>query len=66
LDRISRLRSWPYLVCLVEPLRLITVLVAGEGHWIAGTIMITAAYAANLMLVERLFMIVKPKLPKLR
>ena len=30
-------------VCLVEPLKLIAVLVAGEGHWIIGTIMITAA-----------------------
>jgi hypothetical protein len=47
---------------LVEPLKFIAVAVAGEGHWITGTIMIVVAYAASLLLVERLFMIVKPKL----
>ena len=46
----------------VEPLKLIGVAVAGEGHWITGTVMIVVAYAASLLLVERLFMIVKPKL----
>jgi hypothetical protein len=47
---------------LVEPLKLIAVAVAGEGHWITGTVMIVVAYAASLLVVERLFMIVKPKL----
>jgi hypothetical protein len=47
---------------LVEPLKLVAVAVAGDGHWITGTIMIIAAYAASLLLVERLFSIVKPKL----
>jgi hypothetical protein len=47
---------------LVEPLKLIAVAVAGEGHWITRTVMIVVAYAASLLLVERLFMIVKPKL----
>ena len=47
---------------LVEPLKLIAVAVAGEGHWITGTIMIVVAYAASLFLVGRLFRIVKPKL----
>ena len=47
---------------LVEPLKLIAVAIAGEGHWITGTIMIVVAYAASLFLVERLFRIVKPKL----
>ena len=47
---------------LVEPLKLIGVAVAGEGHWITGTVMIVVAYAASLLLVERLFIIVKPKL----
>lgn len=49
-------------VCLVEPTKLAAVAIAGEGHWIAGTGMIIAAYAASLLLVERLFLIVKPKL----
>lgn len=52
-------------VCLVEPLKLIAVVVAGEGHWITGTAMIIAAYAASLLVVERLFALVKPKLLKL-
>ena len=47
---------------VVEPLKLIAVAVAGDGHWITGTAMIVAAYGASLLLVERLFRIVKPKL----
>jgi hypothetical protein len=47
---------------LIEPLKLVAVAIAGEGHWIAGTAMIIAAYAGSLFVVERLFRIVKPKL----
>ena len=47
---------------LVEPLKLVAVAVAGDGHWITGTVMIGAAYAAGLLLVDRLFVMVKPKL----
>ncbi|WLB24098.1 hypothetical protein [Bradyrhizobium japonicum] len=46
----------------VEPLKLVAVAVAGEGHWIAGTAMIVTCYLRSLFLVERLFIIVKPKL----
>ena len=53
-------------LCLVEPSKLIAVFVAGKGHWITGTVMITLAYAASLLVVERLFVIVKPKLLHLR
>jgi hypothetical protein len=53
-------------VSIVEPLKLIAVAVAGEGHWITGTAMIVIAYAASLLVVERLFRIVKPKLLTLR
>ena len=49
-------------VCLVEPMKLAAVAIAGEGHWVTGMGMIAAAYAASLLLVERLFLIVKPKL----
>jgi hypothetical protein len=65
---IERLGPYQSLVLLliptslVEPLKLIAMAVAGEGHWITGTVMIVIAYAASLLLVERLFMIVKPKL----
>jgi hypothetical protein len=47
---------------LVEPLKLIGVAIAGAGHWITGTVAVICAYAASLLLVERLFAIVKPKL----
>lgn len=46
----------------VEPLKLVAVAVAGEGHWIAGTAMIVTCYLLSLVLVERLFVVVKPKL----
>ncbi|WP_246791331.1 hypothetical protein [Bradyrhizobium commune] len=47
---------------VVEPLKLIAVAVAGDGNWVTGTAMIVVAYGASLLLVERLFRIVKPKL----
>src|SRR3569833_2082150 len=49
-------------VCIVEPMKLVAVAVAGHGHWITGTGMIVAAYAASLLVIERLFALVKPKL----
>jgi hypothetical protein len=66
--RIERLGPYQSLALLllpasiVEPLKLIAVAVAGDGHWVTGAAMIVAAYAASLLLVERLFRIVKPKL----
>jgi hypothetical protein len=47
---------------IVEPLKLAAVAIAGDGHWITGTVVIVAAYAASRLGVERLFSIVKPKL----
>jgi len=49
-------------VSVVEPLKLIAVAVAGEGHWIAGTAMVAGAYAVSVLFIERLFGLVKPKL----
>ena len=49
-------------VSLVEPLKLAAVAIAGEGHWITGTVTIIFAYAVSLLVIERLFKIVKPKL----
>lgn len=68
---LERLGPYPSLlvlavpVCLVEPLKLAALAVAGDGHWITGTAMIVAAYAASLLVVDRLFIIVKPKLLQL-
>jgi hypothetical protein len=53
-------------VCLVEPSKLIAIAVAGEGYWITATAMIVVAYAGSLLLVERVFQIVKPKVLQLR
>ncbi|MGY4330156.1 hypothetical protein ACVWWG_004573 [Bradyrhizobium sp. LB7.2] len=67
-QRIENLGPYQSLLLLavpiatVEPLKLVAVAVAGEGHWIAGTAMIVTCYLLSLFLVERLFIIVKPKL----
>jgi hypothetical protein len=66
--RIERLGPHQSLVLLavptsiVEPLKLVAVAIAGEGHWITGTVVIVAAYTASIFAIERLFAIVKPKL----
>jgi len=49
-------------VLLVEPFKFVAVFVAGKGHWLTATGMIICAYAVSLVLVERLFRAVKPKL----
>lgn len=51
---------------LVEPLKLVAVLIAGKGHWLTGTGMLVGAYAVSILFVERLFRMVKPKLMTLR
>jgi hypothetical protein len=49
-------------VLLVEPLKCAAVFVAGKGHWLTAAGMIIGAYPVSLVLVERLFRAVKPKL----
>jgi hypothetical protein len=49
-------------VLLIEPFKFVAVFVAGKGHWFTATGMIIGAYAVSLVLVERLFRAVKPKL----
>jgi hypothetical protein len=64
---IERLGPCPSLFLLAlpaataEPLKLVAVAVAGKGHWVTGTVMIVVCYAFSLLVVERLFAIVKPK-----
>ncbi len=53
-------------LCFAEPMKLAALAVTGEGHWYAGIAMIVAAYGVSLLVVERLFVIVKPKLLHLR
>jgi hypothetical protein len=65
---IEALGPYPSLFLLAlptataEPLKLAAVAVAGKGHWITGTVMIVICYAFSLLVVERLFAIVKPKI----
>lgn len=69
--RIERLGPYGSLlvlalpVAIVEPLKLASVLVLGSGHWITGSAVIACAYALSLLVVERLFTVVKPKLLQL-
>ncbi len=66
--RIERLPPYPALVLLagplavVEPLKLATVFIAGDGHWIASGVVLLAAYAVSLFVTHWLFGVVKPKL----
>ena len=65
LERLGPYQSLGLLllpVGLVEPLKLVAVAVAGTGHWMIGTAVMVAAYAGSLLVVERLFKILKPKL----
>ena len=49
-------------VAIVEPLKLIGLFIYGKGHWITGSFVMLFAYAGSLLVVERLFKIVKPRL----
>jgi hypothetical protein len=66
--RVERLRPYPALLILViplavvEPLKLTTVLIAGEGHWIASGVVLVFAYLISLFVTHWLFVAVKPKL----
>jgi len=47
---------------MIEPLKIVAVIVAGKGHWLSGAATIAAAYVMSLLITERLFRLVKPKL----
>jgi hypothetical protein len=50
-------------LAIVEPLKLIALLVVGGGHFIAGLLIMIRAYAGSLFITGRLFLVLKPKLP---
>lgn len=66
--RIQQLSPYQSLLLLffpiatVEPLKIVALVVAGNGHWLSGTVTIIAAYATSLLVTDRLFRLVKPKL----
>jgi hypothetical protein len=49
-------------LAVVEPLKMLAVFIIGEGRFITGVIVMIRAYAGSLLVTERLFAIVKPKL----
>jgi hypothetical protein len=67
-QQIARLPPYPALLvvagplAVVEPLKLATVLIAGEGHWITSAVVLLFAYAVSLFVTHWLFVVVKPKL----
>jgi len=70
--QIERLPPYPALLlvvgarAVVEPLKLATIFIAGEGHWVTGGLMMLFAYAVSLFATHWLFVVVKPKLLTLR
>jgi hypothetical protein len=68
---IRRLGPYTSLVLLalplaiVEPMKLVAVVVFGAGHWMTGSFVRICAYALSILLVEWLFKLVKPKLLRL-
>jgi len=53
-------------LAIVEPAKLGALAVAGEGHWLTGIVIMICAYALSILVVERLFRILKANLLKLR
>lgn len=47
---------------IVEPLKLVGLVVVGSGHWLGGLAMVACAYFVSLSLLTRLFKIVQPQL----
>src|SRR5271170_2982403 len=51
---------------IVEPIKMTGLAFVGLGHWIGGACLIVGAYAASILVVDRLFRVVKSKLYKIR
>ena len=49
-------------LAIIEPLKVLALLVVGDGHFIAGTLVMIGAYAGSLFFTERLFKVLKPSL----
>jgi hypothetical protein len=49
-------------IMLAEPLKMLAAFIFGSGHWLAGLIVMLCAYLVSVLVVDRLFKIVKPKL----
>jgi hypothetical protein len=66
--RLERLGPYASLVVLaipltiVEPFKLVAVLVAGGGHFVTGIFFLICTYVVSLLGTEWLFGVLKPKL----
>jgi hypothetical protein len=66
--RLEQLGPYPSLVVLaiplaiVEPFKLVAVLIAGGGHFVTGMFFLVFTYVVSLLLTEWLFVALKPKL----
>ena len=66
--RLERLGPYASLVVLaiplaiVEPFKLVAVLVAGGGHFVTGVFFLICTYVVSLLGTEWLFGVLKPKL----
>ena len=49
-------------LAVVEPFKLVAVLIAGGGHFLTGMFFLIVAYVVSLVVTERLFIVLKPKL----
>jgi hypothetical protein len=49
-------------LAIVAPLKRAALVIAGEGHWLTGTMILVAAYAFSLLIIEGLFRLLKPNL----
>jgi hypothetical protein len=49
-------------LAIVEPPKLVALFVVGEGHFVAGVLIMIFAYEGSLFVIERLFLVFKPKL----
>jgi hypothetical protein len=49
-------------LAIVEPPKLIALFVVGDGHLVAGILVLICAYTGSLFITERLFVLLKPKL----
>jgi hypothetical protein len=67
-QRLERFGPYPSLLILaipiavVEPFKLVAVLIAGGGHFLTGLVFLIFAYVVSLVVTERLFIVLKPKL----
>jgi len=66
--RLEQFGPYPSLLILaiplavVEPFKLVAVLIAGGGHFLTGLVFLVVAYVVGLVVTERLFIVLKPKL----